>query len=398
MEFSAPSTPQKEEAPTTKNSISKMEVSESSLEIRPKTVLISRNQSVKMEDNTSVSCNETSRSADCNSTSTFSPLGSETIKNHQMKPLGSETASVKPSTPDVLIQPASPAVLAAHKKSVITVTLRQRSPSSSSQKTLSRSASSCSSASKSSKISSSSVTPDALASIITVNGVSLAENEQLNAEFASSLAAAAQAKDETSCSCERPQKSSCHTNNTASYVHINCPKNSYSSSQSIASTSKIKAQKLASTNGHGSNRLAGVSSSQSPSTNTAKTVSDSVPCNKSKCSSSSSTSNSCSCNNSSTNGVFQTQPANVVLRKSSSNICSLENSKRVCCCKNSKNGPPQDRHSSCSLESQCCCRKIDSRVRYASGSGDKHCNGHHLSHNKETCSCTPDAPQAVPSV
>uniref|UniRef100_A0A6A7G1W9 ubiquitinyl hydrolase 1 n=1 Tax=Hirondellea gigas TaxID=1518452 RepID=A0A6A7G1W9_9CRUS len=253
-----------------------------------KTVLISRSQAVPAETTASCLCSSKSSKSEgvctCSTsrieagqqllTQSKQPSNTTTGSNKSAVVVGINSSSsnnrTSRSTPDVLIQPASPAVLAAHKKSVITVTLRQRSPSaSSSQQSVSRSPSSCSNTSRTSRASMASraslssskmshagsitsFSPETLASIITVNGVSLADNEELNAEFASSLAVASASSatlddgDDTapdsSCACEVESDGSAgigtfiaaqttaraslrngHNNKTASYVHVHNP-------------------------------------------------------------------------------------------------------------------------------------------------------------------------------
>ena len=297
-----------------------------------KTVLISRNQSINFpsSEKSNCSCSKADKENRCNKCSNSNdliiskPLRKESNKNSICeKPT---VASIK-TTPDVVIQPASPAVLAAHKRSVITVTLRQRSPSVSSTGTashlaspsvsasqpVSRSPSSCSTASRASVTSAASrasaissnkhhqhrksassvcsFSPETLASIITVNGVTIADNEQLSAEFASSLAVAVasssttnEAKNATDCSssCDGLQDAtaaiSCcssamqprtqsarngHCNKTSSYVHVTCPtptvsprpriSNGKSTGQSCTNRSKASGSNKLSPNGYSSN-------------------------------------------------------------------------------------------------------------------------------------------------
>jgi len=216
-----------------------------------KTVLISRNQAV---EKTTDESNELDKSV-CSTCKEDEPCSCENKQELTNQSENIEKRSLKTptknstSTPDVLIQPASPAVLAAHnkKKSVITVTLRQRSPSQTSQRNgsgVSRSPSACSTASRTSKVSnaSSHVTPDTLASIITVNGVTLSENDELNAEFASSLNEVSNNTEveDTNDKCKSPEdrkRPSCHVNNTASYVHVtNGKSNGYSPSNGKQNT------------------------------------------------------------------------------------------------------------------------------------------------------------------
>ncbi|KAF2367775.1 Peptidase C19 ubiquitin carboxyl-terminal hydrolase [Trinorchestia longiramus] len=240
-----------------------------------KTVYISRNQAIEQSKSPQQKCScPTKEEEQCRCKDSLNG----DAKKPSAKNLATTTSSASSSpatanraTPDVLIQPASPAVLAAHKKSVITVTLRQRSPSISSQP-ISRSPSTCSTTSRASRASLvsrasvgshklsnassvSSFSPETLASIITVNGVSLADNEELSAEFANSLAVStaasyACATPDECCKydCNKPcgcgdSKSlgksvngdassgatghlalrSSHVNKTPSYVHVNCP-------------------------------------------------------------------------------------------------------------------------------------------------------------------------------
>ena len=425
-----------------------------------KTVLISRNQAVNSKNVVKSTCscsNSEKEKGLCNKCCSSKLSKPQTTAD---EPLIKPVVVLKPppcrSTPDVLIQPASPAILAAHKRRVITVTLRQRSPSASpsphpasrsasvsSSQPVSRSPSSCSTTSRASVASASSkhqlsnassvcsFSPETLASIITVNGVTIADNEELSAEFASSLAVATNPSDDNknssdhTCKCDdqdtksniqsRSSIRNSHCNKIASYVHVNSPtpsvsprpnhKSKQNTGKSIHTQSVLNRPRNSGTNkpssngGYSNNRLPTVSSSPSDcssngyyqcspsvssrnSLNTARTTNDSESC-KNICSNSSVTSNSsgtlsypCSSKSKlSTDNMSDT----VILRNSCGNFSNLDSgSCGGCNCNGSKvksslNGSWRvnsngNRHSSSSLDSGSCARSFAPHSRSRYGS------------------------------